>query len=345
VSDRAIAVHNRGMAYWERAPDPRLARFVERVAFSSDPAGAPSPPIRVIPDGRIDLLVSVDDRGEGRADVFGVKTSALFASSERPVTNVALSFRPGGAAGLLGVRADELTDRVLAADELFGAGFSAPLLEATDSRTRSERLEAALLAGFRRGRAADLARAAARAETAGRCGRLSRPRRGRRAAAQRASARRWAPKTFARIARLRGLSRARARRSAGESRSRRLLTATWCTTSWPSRETARRIFEAGASERHSLWMKKLSAASGPGLPPRAGASAQTRALRAQFRPAARPCSKRSPRTRTPTVATARARAGRLPASSTISGLDVCAGSAASTSRRCRALDWVVAAYD
>jgi AraC-like DNA-binding protein len=134
------------MAYWERAPDPRLASFAERVAFSTDPAGEPSPPIRVIPDGRIDLLVSVDDRGEGRADVFGVKTSALFASSARPVTNVAVHFRPGCAAALLGVRADELTDRVIAADELFGAGFSARLVEARGAAARSERLEAALLA-------------------------------------------------------------------------------------------------------------------------------------------------------------------------------------------------------
>ena len=34
--------------------------------------------------------VSVDDRGEGRADVFGVKTAALFAASDRPVPNVAV---------------------------------------------------------------------------------------------------------------------------------------------------------------------------------------------------------------------------------------------------------------
>lgn len=157
------------MAYWERASDRRLTRFVERVAFSTDPAGEPSPPIRVIPDGRIDLLVSVDDRGEGRADVFGVKTRALFASSARPVTNVALSFRPGGACALLGVRADELTNRVIAADELFGAGFGASLLETKGGRARSERLEAALLARLPRAEAnADpLARlAAARIERA-----------------------------------------------------------------------------------------------------------------------------------------------------------------------------------
>ncbi len=134
------------MPYWERAPDPRLAPFVERVAFSVDPAGEPAPPIRVVPDGRLDLLLSVDDRGEGRADVFGLKTSALFAASVRPVTNVALALRPGVAFALLGVRADELTDRVVAADALLGAGFTARLLETRDSAARAALLEAALLA-------------------------------------------------------------------------------------------------------------------------------------------------------------------------------------------------------
>ncbi len=137
------------MPYWERAPDPRLERFVERVAFSADPAGQLSPPIRVVPDGRMDLLVSVDERGEGRAELFGLKTTALFARSERPVANVALRLRPGVALALFGVRADELTDRVLAADELFGRGFAARLLEARDSEARRRLLEQALLARAR----------------------------------------------------------------------------------------------------------------------------------------------------------------------------------------------------
>jgi methylphosphotriester-DNA--protein-cysteine methyltransferase len=152
------------MPYWERAPDPRLAAFVERISFSCDPPGEPSPPIRVIPDGRIDLLSSVDDRGEGRTDVFGVKTAALFAQSVRPVTNVALHFLPGAASALLGVRADELTDRTVAADELFGAGFTARLLDAAGPRARRSARESALLARARVTDAAvdSLARLAAR---------------------------------------------------------------------------------------------------------------------------------------------------------------------------------------
>jgi hypothetical protein len=40
------------MSYWERAPDPRLAAYVERISFSTDPIGKVSLPIRVIPDER-----------------------------------------------------------------------------------------------------------------------------------------------------------------------------------------------------------------------------------------------------------------------------------------------------
>jgi hypothetical protein len=216
------------MPYWERAPDPRLAAFVERISFSSDPPGEPSPPIRVIPDGRIDLLSSVDDRGEGRADVFGVKTAALFAQSVRPVTNVALHFLPGAASALLGVRADELTDRTVAADELFGAGFTARLLDASGPRARSSALESALLA---RARATDagvdsLARIAARRieRQAGQVRlRGSRSSSGWRAPARtRISCASWRRAEDVRAHRAfpRRLARARARRAAGRDRAR-----------------------------------------------------------------------------------------------------------------------------
>lgn len=135
------------MAYWERAPDPRLAEHVERIAFSTDPEGEPPVPIRVVPDGRVDLLISVSSSGgDGRADVFGVKTAALWARSECAVANVAVSFRPGGAAALLRVSTDSLTDRAVPVDELLGADCAARLIEASDLCARSALLEAELLA-------------------------------------------------------------------------------------------------------------------------------------------------------------------------------------------------------
>ena len=45
------------MAYWERAPDPRLEEYVERISFSTDPAGEPSAPIRVVPAGSSAFLM------------------------------------------------------------------------------------------------------------------------------------------------------------------------------------------------------------------------------------------------------------------------------------------------
>jgi AraC-like DNA-binding protein len=134
------------MAYWERAPDSRLAEHVERVSFSTDPAGVPSPPIRVVPDGRVDLLISVSCGGGGRADVFGLKTAPLWARSECAVANVAVSFRPGSAAALLRVSADSLTDRAVPLGELLGTDCAARLIEAKDLRARGVLLEAELLA-------------------------------------------------------------------------------------------------------------------------------------------------------------------------------------------------------
>jgi len=134
------------MAYWERAPDPRLEEYVERISFSTDPAGEPSAPIRVVPDGRIDLLTSVALSGSGRADVFGVKTAALWARSECAVANVAVSFRPGGAAALLNVSADSLTDRAVPVRELLGMECAARLVEPRDLGARGALLEAELLA-------------------------------------------------------------------------------------------------------------------------------------------------------------------------------------------------------
>ena len=134
------------MAYWERAVDPRLATHVARISFSTDPADAPLPVIRVVPDGRIDLLVSVDERGTGRMEVFGTKTAAIFVRSERRVANVAFQFRPGAATAFLGVEADELTDRSLDASVLFSASEVGLVLEPCSLSARQSRLEALLLA-------------------------------------------------------------------------------------------------------------------------------------------------------------------------------------------------------
>jgi AraC-like DNA-binding protein len=140
------------VAYWEAPADDRLAPFVEAFCFSTDEAGR-SPPVRVVPDGRVDLLVSVErdvapERREVRAHVFGAKTRALVVESAGPVENVAVRFRPGAAFRLLATDAHELVDRAVELRELWGARGAELVSEIQAARSlqaRRKLLEAALL--------------------------------------------------------------------------------------------------------------------------------------------------------------------------------------------------------
>jgi methylphosphotriester-DNA--protein-cysteine methyltransferase len=132
------------VAYWEAAPEPSLARFVEAVCFSTDDGGRASPPIRVIPDGRVDLLLSRASSGAGTARVFGAKTRALWVAEPGPVENVALRLRPGAAAALLGIDLSEITDEVLEVAALIGQDEVDALLELRSAAERGARLQRAL---------------------------------------------------------------------------------------------------------------------------------------------------------------------------------------------------------
>jgi hypothetical protein len=84
------------MTYWERPAHPRLAPYVEAVAFSRDGERARNDePIRVVPDGCLDMLFSVpmDSAVSAPAYVFGLKTSTLLVRPGTPVENLALSDR------------------------------------------------------------------------------------------------------------------------------------------------------------------------------------------------------------------------------------------------------------
>jgi len=134
------------VAYFEAAPPARLAEFVARVCFSSDAGSVPPPPVRVVPDGAIDVLFSIAPGGSCAAHVFGLKTQALWVETAEPRQNVALRLRAGAASRLFRISASELTDRAPDLAELIGrrggewcervaeapgAGARAALLEAT----------------------------------------------------------------------------------------------------------------------------------------------------------------------------------------------------------------------
>lgn len=148
------------MSYWEADPDPRLARFVERVCFSSDDGEPASDvPRRILPDGCVDLLFSVADvepcGGERPCDAewVGTKTHELMLTSRGIRENLALRLRPGAAAHFFRSPLCELTDRRLDLDALWGARGAALRRQVGSAATpalRARIVQDALLAALDR---------------------------------------------------------------------------------------------------------------------------------------------------------------------------------------------------
>jgi AraC-like DNA-binding protein len=139
------------MTYWERPAHFRLAPYVEAVAFSRDGERARrDEPIRVVPDGCIDLLfsVSMDSAASAPAYVFGLKTSTLLVGPGAPVENVAIRFRPGAATRFLGASASEFADIQVELAEFWGDDarvLSDRVARAPTLRQRAVSIESMLL--------------------------------------------------------------------------------------------------------------------------------------------------------------------------------------------------------
>jgi AraC-like DNA-binding protein len=129
------------MAYREQIPHAALRPFVDRL-WVRTAASAPEPPLLILPDGCIDLLL--DLRG-GKASAVGTMTRARAFVPRGPTSIAAVRFRPGGAVPFLRLSAHELTDRVVAGDDL-GLDWTPPVGEGADALTAVRALERALLA-------------------------------------------------------------------------------------------------------------------------------------------------------------------------------------------------------
>jgi AraC-like DNA-binding protein len=143
------------MTHWERPAQASLAPYVEAVAFSQDDESARTrEPIRVVPDGCIDVLFSLPlCSGAGteseRAEVFGLKTSALLIRPGPAVENVAIRFRPGAATRFLGASASATTDTHVELTAFWGDDariLSDRVARAPASRERAAAIEEMLLA-------------------------------------------------------------------------------------------------------------------------------------------------------------------------------------------------------
>ncbi|MCC6993165.1 MAG: AraC family transcriptional regulator [Deltaproteobacteria bacterium] len=129
----------------ERAPPAALRGFVDRLWLrwpgASRARATAVAPVRVLPDGCIDVLVPLDG---APALVVGVMTGAVLVQP-RAAGQVAVRFRPGGAAPFLGVPARALTDLSAPLADL-GSVFGVRLARAPATpRAALDALEAALL--------------------------------------------------------------------------------------------------------------------------------------------------------------------------------------------------------
>lgn len=133
-----------------RPLSPIVARFVQGLDVLR---GRPSHPpwhLAKLPDGTATLLLRVLDPAgpHGDLSVSGPRTRALFKSVDPAPLVLCVRFRPGGLAPFLGIPLDEITDRVVRLDELWGAQGSAlrdALLEARSDEQRVALVESALL--------------------------------------------------------------------------------------------------------------------------------------------------------------------------------------------------------
>jgi AraC-like DNA-binding protein len=97
-----------------------LSRFVEDVLVLE---AAPGRTLQIerLPDGRTALVFRVLESGhQGDVSVIGPRTRAHFKNATGVSRVVMLQFKPGWSAPLLGVPANELTDRIVPLEDLWG---------------------------------------------------------------------------------------------------------------------------------------------------------------------------------------------------------------------------------
>jgi hypothetical protein len=100
------------------AVSPQLERFVKSMRVVH--AATPDTLYRRLPDGESELMVTVDD-GPTRASLIGTRTHVLAKPTSHGARAIVLRFRRGGAHLFFGRPFSELTDEVVALDQLWAA--------------------------------------------------------------------------------------------------------------------------------------------------------------------------------------------------------------------------------
>jgi hypothetical protein len=129
--------------YQEFRPNPRLAPLVECGWARS---GSAARPLRVLPDGCVDLFVS----SLGDVMIAGPTTGFYDLRSDKECTFVGLRLRPGAAAAVVGRPVNDLTDNRVPLDSILGvrAHLMAEKVFATASATQCVAALQNILAGY-----------------------------------------------------------------------------------------------------------------------------------------------------------------------------------------------------
>lgn len=135
------------------APPPPLSRYVEALWYAADwkPAHHSE---RHMPDGAVNLIVSLNDDGAGPAEsamMIGARTEASFLDTSTPHTVIGAYFTRGGAFPFVNIPLTELTNIEAALADVAGAPtLRDHLLDARDPYARLLRLEDWLMRGLTR---------------------------------------------------------------------------------------------------------------------------------------------------------------------------------------------------
>jgi len=101
----------------------RVPRLIENV-HSVSPIDGRACRVDRLPDGRTSLVLRVLDDGRADLTVIGPRTRALLKEATGFVRAVELQFKPGWVTPLLGLPANELTDRFIALEAIWGRAAS-----------------------------------------------------------------------------------------------------------------------------------------------------------------------------------------------------------------------------
>lgn len=146
VSIPPDAVTPAGGAYLEHAPPAPLLPYVECFWSRAESADAPrlARSHRVIPDGCVDVVLTLD--GRVHAEAVGAMTRAVVFSDSSNAGYLGVRFRPGIAGVLFGLPASELTDQSVGLADVWrdSAVVRDALASATDTAGRMRVLSAAI---------------------------------------------------------------------------------------------------------------------------------------------------------------------------------------------------------